>query len=109
MTDENTTQPQDDYERRLREEILAGNRIPYHMRDGIVDYIMDGRETGGFLRAVFCNQFVQSFQRADVANLKVLDRYVRLLMDVPSPCQGSEREYEEWIKVGGLRGSRVRQ
>ena len=42
--------------------------IPPHMHEGVRAYVLQGVEPGGFLYAVFSNNLVDSFARADNTN-----------------------------------------
>lgn len=65
-------------------------------------YIERGRDPGGFLTAVLCNDLTKAVSKADDRNVELIPNYVRLLYNhAPADCWGSEREMSDWI--GTLR------
>lgn len=105
MSNENVTplSRAETYQARLKA-MLVEERIPHHMHNGIIEYVMRGRPTGDFLRSVLSNELKQSFQRADTENLPALERYVNLMLQLPYTCQGSEQKYLDWVAHRGLLG-----
>jgi hypothetical protein len=84
---------------------MAMNSIPPHMHDGLINYLMHGREVGSFLHAVLTNDLREAVIRADDQNTAALAGYVRVLYNkTPLVCWGSEEAFEYWQKVGGLTG-----
>lgn len=80
-------------------------KIPEHCRKGLKDYIENGVETGGFLRAVIENNLVEAFNRADLTNQERLRDYAWFLYNhAPVSSWGSKLNYETWIKIGGKTG-----
>jgi len=57
----------------LRHENWGG--IPFYMREGIVDYLMDGQPPGDFLKAVIDNDLFEAVGRADSTNMHHLNDY----------------------------------
>lgn len=83
--------------------------IPAYMHDGIVMYVCDGVEPGGFLTAVFEDGLVQAASAADGTNQRYLYEYASLMYDpVPRVCRGKEN-MRHWMKDGGLRGMLTKQ
>ena len=79
--------------------------IPVHMRTGILDYVMNGVETGHFLKALFSNDLAETYARADGENTLKIKEYVTLMYNaLPAGCWGSESNYKEWVKRKGLNG-----
>jgi hypothetical protein len=78
------------------------------MRDGAAEYLLRGRPTGDFLRAVFENNLMEAFIRADGANQMAMMAWAMFLHNVmpvtPVRSFGSKKDYENWIKIGGLHG-----
>jgi hypothetical protein len=63
---------------------------PEHLRASIDAYVKDGRETGGFLRAVLENDLREAIGRADHVNVWLLPHIVSYLYNrVPSHVWGS--------------------
>lgn len=82
--------------------------IPHHMRSGIRLYVMHGVPMGGFLTAIFANDFMEAAGRADGANRHALFGYAQFLYSsVPSSCKGSYAAIEAWKARGGLFGQEV--
>lgn len=80
------------------------DQLPEYMREGIEKYIMDGRESGSFLMAVFENNLIEAMVRADVTNRHYMMRYIYLLLHMPPGSFGSREQIAEWMKRGGLNG-----
>ena len=78
--------------------------LPERMRGGIIRYVEDGVPCGGFLTAVFTNDFYNAVNRADWANEHVLPFYGKLLTVMPSVSWGTRQRYNKWIERGGLNG-----
>jgi len=77
---------------------FTGYRIPDYMTDGIVRYLENGIEPGGFLSAVICNDLRGAFGRADETNARLIGEYVRFFYnEVPSPAWGSPEKMEAWM------------
>lgn len=79
--------------------------LPDHMKKSVKEYIENGRPIGSFLTAVFSNNLVKSFGRADPTNFRHMDKWAAFLYnEAPTPCWGSEKAVAAWIKKGGLNG-----
>ena len=64
--------------------------VPHHDRDGIIAYIETGRPLGGFLNAVFCNDLMAAYGRADSENQAAMQTIVTWIYNfAPSDCHGS--------------------
>ena len=69
----------------------------------LLDYIMDGIQPAGFLRAVIMNDFVRSMQYDIEVN--VFRRWCRFLSwEMPSDSWGNYAFLTYWCGKGGLRG-----
>ncbi len=80
--------------------------IPERMHDGLRNWILYGREPGGFLCAVFRNDLMDAIGRADDENKVKLWRYAQYLYNyAPAGAWGSEEAFETWAKQGGLHGT----
>ena len=56
-----------------------------------------GRETGGFVRAVLCNDLSAAVAHADSESLAALPEIVRYVYnDLPSKCWGSQDKVAAW-------------
>lgn len=80
------------------------SRIPQYMLGGIGRYLMWGVRPGGFLEAVFTNDFKLAVTRADSTNSQLLKEYAYLVFNLPGGLHGSVEVYERWIEIGGLEG-----
>lgn len=79
---------------------FQGFHIPERMEESIQDYIQHGIIPGGFLEAVICNNLKEAVGMADEENLRNLPAYVGFFYNqAPSPCWGSEKKMEDWIRM----------
>ena len=79
------------------------SRLPEHMRDGARLYIERGIPGGSFMTAVFSNDLVRAFQRAEDANTAAMRQWASFLHnEAPRNCWGSPEDVSEWIKLGGM-------
>lgn len=79
--------------------------IPGHMRSGIERYVMNGVPMGGFLTAIFANDFMTAAGKADDQNRHALFAYAAFLYcHVPAGCKGSYEAISEWSAHQGLAG-----
>ena len=84
---------------------LRNRGIPAYMLEPVVEYVMRGRPVGNFLAALFSNDLMEAFGRADDHNCLVMQAYVKLLYnDCPSGCYRSPEAHADWLCAGGLRG-----
>jgi len=86
----------------------AIDNLPGHCQSGVRDYIVHGQATGGFLRAVFENNLLKSFERADDFNRRAMLQYATMLYAAPLDCYGSPEKVDAWLKKGGLVGKEVK-
>lgn len=87
-------------------QIFTGvEKLPYHMRDAMSRYVLDGHPVGSFLEAVLSNDLEAAFVRADHANhLRMMD-FVNFLHNyAPGDCWGSLERVRAWQAHGGLNG-----
>ena len=62
-----------------------GVKIPEHMHDGIVRYLVDHVLPGSFLHAVLCGDLFEAAQRADPQNTYALASWVFFLREHAPP------------------------
>jgi hypothetical protein len=62
-----------------------GVKIPEHMHDGLVRYLVDRVLPGSFLHAVLCNDLFEAAQRADLENTGALASWVFWLREHAPP------------------------
>lgn len=79
------------------------DKLPAHMRGGILRYIEQGIPPGSFLTAVLCNDLKEAFGRADDENTAAMREWVFYLYNyAPTGCWGSPDKFSAWIERGGL-------
>ncbi len=80
-------------------------KLPYHMRDAMSRYVLDGHPVGSFLRAVLSNDLETAFMHADDTNRLCMIDFVTFLHDyAPDECRGSVERVRAWQARGGLNG-----
>ena len=73
------------------------DRIPEHMRDSLVDYIVAGILPGSFLSAVLAGDLFGAIGTADHVNIARLPDYATFLYDcAPVGCFGSYEAVRKW-------------
>lgn len=84
---------------------MEDENLPESLRDGLMAYCAEGREPGGFMRAVLENDLAGAVFRADLKNQRTIVQFVNFLNGrVPNDCWGSKEKVSRWIKDGGMRG-----
>jgi hypothetical protein len=79
--------------------------IPFHLREGLHEYIRVGRPTGDFLKAFLSNDLFGALIRADHQSAQGLKETAMFLTwHCPALSYGSEAKYNAWIKRGGIIG-----
>ena len=80
-----------------------GLEVPFHLHDGLRDYVLWGQPTGDFLRSVISNDLREAVARADAMSALGLVDIVKWLYQVaPGGCWGTPARYREWTESGGL-------
>jgi hypothetical protein len=83
-------------EERMKERLIK-TLIPYHMQEGILNWIFEGVPTGHFLSAVLSNDLKEACKRADSMNSRLIYDYVYFLYNyAPMGCWGSEEKVAAW-------------
>ena len=73
--------------------------VPFHLWNGIENYIDHGIRAGSFLNSVLENKFVQAICRADDINLSHLKDIASFVANVlPSNSWGSEEAVNQYIE-----------
>uniref|UniRef100_A0A6H1ZV46 Uncharacterized protein n=1 Tax=viral metagenome TaxID=1070528 RepID=A0A6H1ZV46_9ZZZZ len=81
------------------------NILPDYMRNEAKRYIEEGIPCGDFLTAVFENNLVEAFGKADDTNQMFMFEYAKFLYnEAPRSCWGSKETVDKWISNGGLKG-----
>ena len=84
-------------------------RIPGHMREGTALYLLYGVPPGSFAQAVFSNDLLGAFGRADDVNTAHMREWAHFVYnEMPIGAHGSRENVEAWIKRGGLLHYRAR-
>ncbi len=79
--------------------------VPGGLHEGLIEYILFGRRTGSFLRAVLENNLYQACARADDDNrYRLYDIVFFLTNYAPGDCWQSPATVDAWIARGGLAG-----
>lgn len=82
--------------------------VPEHIVEGLAAYVVQGRPTGDFLRAVLEDKFLEAFMRADDVNIDAMFKIAGAIYnEVPMGCHGSPERFTEWIEKRGLRGIEI--
>ena len=77
--------------------------VPDHIVPGLIDYLVDHHEPGGFLMAVITNDLREACARADSINRHRVFEIVSFLYNhAPSGSWGSPEKVADWIKEGRL-------
>lgn len=80
-------------------------QLPEHIRDGVLNYVEKGWPIGGFLTAVFTNNLMEAFARADDINRVQLYAICSWVYnEAPSGCWGNPAKVRLWLEAGGLAG-----
>ena len=78
--------------------------LPEHMREAVVAYVEEGRPISSFLMAIFSNDLIEAFRRADDTNERAMKAWARFLDDTaPYGCWGSSEMVMEWMRHAGLK------
>jgi len=75
-------------------------RVPEGSHGAIVRYLVHHIHPGGFLAAVFSNQLMEAFARADGTNHASMEKYAVFLynaMPASRDCWGSPAAVAKWI------------
>ena len=81
-------------------------KLPSHMRQSVACYVAHGWPIGGFLVALFSDQLVAAFNRADDDNAAAMQTWVRFIYNhVPTPCWGNPEKVAAWQEAQGFRGA----
>lgn len=82
--------------------------VPPDIVESLRQYVVDGRPTGEFLRAVLRNDLTDAVTRADKGNLALLPEIVRFCWNqLPGPCWGDRQKVDQWLH--DLRFERARE
>lgn len=80
------------------DETLRQYRVPDHIHEGLIAYIVEGRVPGSFLAAVLSNDLKNAVAFADDENRCALPQIIRWLYnEAPNPCWGSPEKFGAWL------------
>ena len=87
------------------------DKVPVdYMVDSVRMYIEKGVMSGGFLTALFSNDLVGVYNRADKANEEAMKKWVTFLFCyAPASCWGSKERVLDWSRDGGYVGRRKKK
>jgi hypothetical protein len=72
---------------------------------GVVRYVEQGLQPGGFLTAVLEDSLKEAAMQADDVNQTKLFEWACVMYnDVPMDARGSKEKVAKWIAHGGMRG-----
>lgn len=81
------------------------SNLPARMQDGARLYIERGIPGGSFMTALFSNDLLGAFQRADMENTAAMRTWASFLHnEAPCGCYGSPEHVKDWIAHRGLSG-----
>ncbi len=79
------------------------SRLPDYMQDGVKRYIEHGIMPSDFLQAVFSNELVEAYNRADSVNIAAMFEYAKFLYnEAPRGSWGSRKAMTEWCEHNGM-------
>lgn len=82
---------------RYYQQTLERYDLPIRMAGGIYRYVEKKIPPGSFLYALFANDLMQTFAKADDTNRQKILDYVKFLYDqVPYCCYGSYEAVQKW-------------
>lgn len=78
---------------------MTDYNIPKLIKQGIDRYAKKGVPTGGFLKAVLCNDLFEAVGRAGDESESALKQIVQYVYnEIPGNCWGSLEQYDAWIE-----------
>lgn len=73
--------------------------VPENLQESLDAYVREGRPTGGFLRAVLANDFLEAFARADHISIQVMPHIAAWIwVRAPHGSHGSYSIVDAWIQ-----------
>ena len=73
--------------------------IPHYMREGLVNYILNGIPPGGFLCAFINNDLMRALGKADSSNINRLKDYGTFFYNhSPQGCYGYGEAVNDWVE-----------
>lgn len=84
------------------------DRVPNadYMAHGVEMYVEHGQPPGNFLQAVFANDLMEAFGRADLQNRAAMFDWASWIYNasIPGSCHGSWEAVKAWISHDGKEG-----
>ena len=82
------------------QELRIREQIPSSMVGGLIRYVDEGVQPGGFWLAVLKNDLADACARADENNKYLIYDFVYVLYNYcPSECWGSPEKVDRWINL----------
>jgi hypothetical protein len=86
-----------EYRQHLKQKLIE-SEVPFHVHEGIIEYLTARRPVGHFLKAVLSNDLMEAVHRADEEMALTLARLVKFLaFFAPANSWGSASAYQAWI------------
>lgn len=87
------------YRHHLRDRLVQSN-VPFHLHEGLIEYLAARRPVGHFLTAVLSNDLMEACVRADPLNaLHLRDVVLFLVNYAPADCWGSDKNVARWLET----------
>ena len=84
-----------------RRQQLAASRVPPHLHDGLVEYLVNHRPPGSFLCSVLSNDLLGACKRGDEqSRAHLVDLVLWLYEQAPIPSWGSVARVRTWLQKG---------
>ena len=78
--------------------VFRGTQLPEHLQKSLEAYVVNGRSTGGFLRAVIDNDLRIACASADEKNVVLIHVIVAYLYnECPTGCWGFTGASKAWL------------
>lgn len=91
-TEFHTTQTENEYYL-----LMDTCNVPFHTRQGLIDWMVYHRPPGGFLQNLLANNLLQTLSKADNINKNHIGDILSFLYNhAPSQCWGSPENVAEW-------------
>lgn len=80
----------------------AARKLPVHMQEGAIGYVLHGYHPGSFLSAVLRNDLISAAENADEQNKHALYEWAVFVYNaVPVAARGSREAIENWEGISG--------
>lgn len=88
----------DEYRTHLRNRLLT-SRVPFHLWEGLIEYLADRRPMGHFLTAIVANDLMDACVRAGSVEVRerIADIVLFLVNYAPANAWGSGQRVSAWL------------